>query len=375
MKTHWLRYSLLTLSLILLVVLTISCIIIPEESPQPTVSPTIFPPVINSFTASPEMINSGQSVTLSWNVSGANKVTIQPILNSADLIGTTQLSPAASTAYTLIATNEAGSVTSFVSITVKPTDSSTDQKFVGVDPVTGRNQDIGFEWEQLCLSTAYQVQIAKDPGFTLIVFDSGVYAPNSSTSPAMLYAAGGILEAGHTYYWRARVRQAATGQLIHGPWSQPQSFTISAGYPVTTPYQGIQLLSPVNSCCSYPVKSVPFTWAPYKEATKYRFILARDAGLTDPIIIAEVTTTSYLYEGTLDYNTSYFWQVMALQPAPSDPSAVFSFTTEVKLLPETKTVEASPVTPTWVWVVIGIGAVLIIAVIVLIFMAKRGYKT
>jgi hypothetical protein len=375
MKKNWSRYSLLALSFILLVILTISCVTIPEESPNPTALPNIPPPVINSFTASPETINPGESVTLSWNVSGANKVTIQPILNSADSIGTTQLSPAASTAYTLVATNEAGSVTSFVSVTVKPADNSNDQKSVGVDPVTGRNQDIGFEWEQLCISTAYQVQIAKDPGFTLIVFDSGVYAPDSSTSPAMLYAAGGILEAGHTYYWRARVRQAATGQLIHGPWSQPQSFTISAGYPVTTPYQGIQLLSPVNSCCSYPVKSVPFSWAPYKETTKYRFTLARDAGLTDIIIVAEVATTSYSYEGTLDYNTSYFWQVMALQPAPSDPSTVFSFTTEAKLLPEPKTVEASPATPIWVWAVAGIGTALIIAVIVLIFMARRSYKT
>ena len=302
MKIHWWRNSLPALSLILLIVLTTSCIIIPDESPQPAVPPPISPPVINSFTASPEVINSGQSVTLSWNISNAKTVTIQPILNSVNLVGTTQLSPAASTAYTLIATNEAGSVTSFVSITVKSTDTTGDQNFVGSDPATGRNQDIGFEWEQLCLSTQYQVQIALDPGFTLIVFDSGIYAPSSSTSPALLYPAGGMLEAGHTYYWRARVRQAATGQIIHSPWSQTQSFIIGAGYPVTAPYQGIQLLSPVNSCCSYPVKSVPFTWSPYKETTKYRLILARDAGLTDIVTIAEVTTTSYVYQGTLDYN-------------------------------------------------------------------------
>lgn len=362
----------MALLIILLVGLTTGCIIIPEETPQPATPPLMSSPVINSFTASPEVIAMGQSTTLSWNVSGAKTVTIQPVLNSADSIGTMQLSPAASTAYTLIATNEAGSVTSFVTITVKSTDTPTDQKFVGSDPVTGRNQDIGFEWEQLCLSNRYQVQIAKDPGFTLMVFDSGVYAPNSSTSPAMLYLAGGRLEAGHTYYWRARVRQATSGQFILSPWSQPQRFTIGAGYPVTAPYQGIRLLSPVNSCCGYPIKSVPFTWSPYKETTRYRFILAKDAGLTEIIRTAEVTTTAYVYEGKLEYNTNYFWQVMAIQPAPSDPSPVLSFTTEARPLPEPKAVETPPAMPTWVWVAIGIGAALIIAIIILIFTANRG---
>lgn len=369
-KIHRLRYCLLALLIILLAGLTTGCIIIPEESP-PIAPPPISPPVISSFTASPEMISSRQSVTLNWNVSGATTVTIQPTLNSVEPIGTIELSPAASTAYTLIATNEAGSVTSFVNVTVKPTNTPPDQKFVGSDPVTGRNQDIGFEWEQLCLSSDYQVQIAKDSGFTMIIFDSGIYAPSSSTSPALLYLAGGRLEAGHTYYWRARVRQTATGQAILSPWSQPQSFIIGAGYPVTTPYSGIQLLSPVNTCCGYPVKLVPFTWSPIKDTTIYQFILARDAGLADIVITAKVTTTSYVYEGTLDYNTSYFWQVMALQPAPSDPSPVFSFTTEVMPLPEPKVPETPPVMPNWVWIVIGIGAALIIAIIVLIFMAKR----
>lgn len=371
MKMRWRRYNLPALLLILLAGLTTGCDILIDESPQFVASPTI-PPIINAFTASPQMIDSGESVTLSWNVSGAKAVTIQPILSSADAIGTMRTSPAASTAYTLIASNEAGTVTSFVSITVKPAANSGTQKYVGVDPATGRNQDIGFGWEQLCLSNRYQVQIAKDPGFTLMVFDSGVYAPSASTAPALLYLAGGRLEAGHTYYWRARVRQATTGQFIVSPWSQPQSFIVGAGHPVVTPYQGIQLLSPVSGCCGYPAKSVPFSWSPYKETTRYRFILARDPGLTDIITIAETTTTSYLYEGTFDYNTNYFWQVMAIQPAPSDPSPVFSFTTEAKPLPEPKVAEPPSAIPLWAWLMIGIGTALIIAMMVLIFMPNRG---
>jgi hypothetical protein len=370
MKTLLTKFSLMALVLILLGSLAAGCIILPSDTPRKPVEPPP-PPTINSFNASPDTIISGQEVTLSWSVSGSKSVTIQPILHSADSTGSTRVSPAASTAYTIIASNDSGSVTSFVSITVKPDPATADQKFMGVDPVTGRNQDIGFEWEQLCLSDQYQVQIAKDAAFTMRVFDSGVYAPPSSTSPAMLYLAGGRLEAGHTYYWRARVRQAATGQIILGYWSLPQKFTIGAGYSVDTPVQGVQLLSPVSSCSGYPITAVPFTWSPYKEATRYRFTLAKDAGLTDIIRTAEVATSSYVYEGTLDYNTSYFWQVMALKPAPSDPSPVFSFNTQVPQLPQPKAAATEPATPLWAWIAIGIGGVLILAVVALIFTAGR----
>ena len=42
-----------------------------------------------------------------------------------------------------------------------------DRALVGADPVTGRNQQIDLSWEQLCLSTAYQLQVAKDMNFTI----------------------------------------------------------------------------------------------------------------------------------------------------------------------------------------------------------------
>ncbi len=328
------RFGGIALSQLFLICIATGCTVIPSSTSQRSVSPPAPPPVINSFTISPGTINAGQSTTLSWNVSGARNVTIQPILGKADPAGSMQVSPMATTAYTLIASNESGIVSSFVSITVNPDTTYSNQKIIGLDPVTGRNPDIGFVWEQLCLSDRYQVQIAKDAGFTLMIFDSGVYAPPATTSPAMLYAAGGRLEAGHSYYWRARVRQTATGQIVLGPWSYPESFIVGAGYPVNAPAQGIRLLSPPSGCSGYLVTAVPFTWSPYQGTARYKFILARDAGLTDIVKSVEVPTSSYLYDGTLDYNTSYFWQVTATQPAPGDPSPIFSFTTQTKLVPE-----------------------------------------
>jgi hypothetical protein len=366
-------------AVIVLFIINISCISIPIGEPQissASLASLTSPPVINSFTASPAIVVAGQTATLSWNVTGATHITIQPTYDKVEPMGTITISPKADTAYTLIASNAAGSVTSFVTIALKVADISTNQQFVGVDPVTGRNADVVFELEQLCISTDYQVQIAKDHGFTLMVFDSGIYRPSSTTSPAMLYLAGGRLEAGHTYYWRARVRQAATGQVMLGPWSYPKQFTIGAGFPVITPYLGVHLFSPVNSCCSYPIKSVPFSWSAYQATTKYQFILARDPGLTNIVTIAEVPTTAYVYEGYLDYSTSYFWQVTAIQPAPSDPSPVFTFYTEAKPEPVSMTpteeiiLEENPMPP-WVLVVIGIGIALLVIVIVLVFIVRR----
>ena len=345
----------------------------PEESDQtsmPAVSTAANKPVINYFTAHPEILSAGQSTTLRWSISGATSATIYPIDQNVDSTGSQQLSPAITTTYSLIASNETGNNTSTVSVIV----TSNEDTIVSYDPVTGRNKDIGFTWEQLCLADEYQIQIAKDPAFTMVVFDSGVFAPDSSTSPALLYMAGGRLEAGHKYYWRARVRQTATGQAISSPWSEVETFTVSSGMPVTTPYYGIQLLNPDNNCIDYPITPVPFSWTPIKSTVKYKFILAEDAGLSDIITIAETGNTSYMYEGELEYNTVYFWQVTAIDPVISEPSATFNFVTEVKPLSKTLTIEKPPATPNWAWAIIGLGIALIIIILFIIFKITRVSK-
>ena len=74
-------------------------------------SPSVALPVVNSFTASPSSITVGSSATLSWNVSNATSVTIDQGVGAVGSSGTTSVSPAATTTYTLTATNAAGSAT------------------------------------------------------------------------------------------------------------------------------------------------------------------------------------------------------------------------------------------------------------------------
>jgi len=76
-------------------------------------------PVVTSFTASPSAITAGQVTTLSWDVSGANSVTIDHGIGTVASQGTKVLSPKETTTYTLTATNSAGSETAASTVTIK----------------------------------------------------------------------------------------------------------------------------------------------------------------------------------------------------------------------------------------------------------------
>ena len=75
-------------------------------------------PIINSFLANPTSITVGESSNLSWSVTDATTVAIDQSIGSVASTGTTAVSPATSTTYTLTATNVAGSVTASVTVTV-----------------------------------------------------------------------------------------------------------------------------------------------------------------------------------------------------------------------------------------------------------------
>jgi hypothetical protein len=261
--------------------------------------------------------------------------------------------------------------------------SAPDSNNVSSDPVSGQSGEVNLGWEQLCLSSEYQVQIAKDSGFTMIVLDTGSYAPASTQSPGAYYPAGGSaaspssvtgwanLEAGHTYYWRARVREAATGQHMLSPWSEAQSFTVEPGTQTSATSYGIQPTSPANGTNAYPITQASFNWTPLMDTTKYRFLLAKDAALTEVIADAVVTTTAYNYQGELEFGQAYFWKVMALEPAPSDWSATFTFRTQPAPPSVPAAAAAAPLPPIWAIAIIFIGLILLIVVIILILRMRR----
>jgi len=269
-----------------------------------------------------------------------------------------------------------------------------DGTIIGCDPATGRNQEVNFTWEQLCIANQYNLWLSKDKAFTMIIWGQGAtIAPSNVTSPAMVYLAGGegtapavfltlagaatnvlaptpSLECGHTYYWKVRVWNETTGDLVISPWSDVRGFTIKAGFRVTTPYYGPQLLAPDNGCgcaCNAPIS---FSWSPFKETAEYKFEMSENADMSSPLVSTTAKTTAYQFTGTVKCNKSYYWRVMATAPAPSEYSAVFSFNTQPEP-PAPAAPAPAPATPIWVWVIIAIGAILVIVTLVLIFKTRR----
>jgi len=259
-----------------------------------------------------------------------------------------------------------------------------DSGVIGCDPVSGRAQEVNLCWEQLSLADAYDIEVAKDADFSIRIIDwvaedaiTGFLVSASVTSPCTYFPAGGAvaegsaiaqwgnLECGHIYHWRVRVRHAATTEVIRSPWSEVRNFTVKTGLPVRAEYYGPRLLSPDNGCIGCPVKPASFSWSPFKETTRYRFVLANDAAMTQVIAQATLNTTAYEYKGTLDYSTNYFWRVMALEPVPSDWSATFCFQTESSPALLSPPAEL-PATPSWIWMIISIGVILVIATLTLI---------
>jgi hypothetical protein len=116
MMKYKLQLALIAIALAVLIGSTAGCVTIVREKPAPSAEE--MPPVINSFTTTPADISAGQRTTLSWDVSGATGITIEPSIGNVGSSGTLLLTPPATTTYTLTATNQAGSTTGSATVTV-----------------------------------------------------------------------------------------------------------------------------------------------------------------------------------------------------------------------------------------------------------------
>ena len=65
-------------------------------------------PTIHSFDPARVKISKGQSATLSWHVSHADRISIEPDVGSVSALGSKNIKPSKTTTYTLTATNSGG---------------------------------------------------------------------------------------------------------------------------------------------------------------------------------------------------------------------------------------------------------------------------
>jgi len=133
-----------------------------------------------------------------------------------------------------------------------------------------------------------------------------------------------------TYFWRV---QAANGAFEQGPWSQPQSFTVTGAGPGTP---GTPTLDPtVGYSTFHPREFIRFTWSAAPGAATYYFIFSNDSsfpvGSTPPGVTTSfsnnIPTNSTGYVHGLDEGT-WFARVYAVSASGvfSAPSNTISYT-------------------------------------------------
>jgi len=84
----------------------------PPAAPPPAAQPTV------TLQASPTSINKGDTSTLSWSSTNATQLTIAPDVGAVAAQGSTKVSPAESTTYTITASAPGGSADSSTRVTV-----------------------------------------------------------------------------------------------------------------------------------------------------------------------------------------------------------------------------------------------------------------
>ena len=265
--------------------------------------------------------------------------------------------------------------------------------FIGADPVTGRSQQIDFKWRPLKDIFGYDLLIAKDVNFTLLLSrevsralsmipvdnltGAWIVTPADQESPSC-WIAPGALEAGRPYYWRVRGSRTVENTTIHSPWSAAMFFSVKPGFPVTSGNMGPTLLTPVDGICGNCQPPMRFSWSPIKNAITYEFTLANDAQLGDVIVHYITHSTAYEYRGNLKPYKAYYWQVKAVAPVISDPSPVGTFSLAENNLSPLNTllsaVNSGAAQPgLWMWIIIVAVAVLLFVILAYILISRRRY--
>ncbi|QBX64370.1 fibronectin type III domain-containing protein [Dehalococcoides mccartyi] len=140
-------------------------------------------------------------------------------------------------------------------------------------------------------------------------------------------------------------------------------------------------LMPTNGAINIPIKPV-FAWDSVSTAVSYDLILSTDptfADATKVLATKNLTTNYWAYDGTLTNSTSYYWKVRVNTANSTSEWFPAVFTTvkadaapvEVNNPPAITLTVPQAETPAYIWLIVAVGAVLTVAVIVLIVRTRR----
>jgi len=284
--------------------------------------------------------------------------------------------------------NVAEILVSFIDTMVKVTptlSSPLNNTKVPINSIAGGAYTVAYTWpaiEGVTPGSTYQIDISLDSAFTQIIFTNAAVAAGP---PVIVTVPAAVYNPGTTYYWRVKVSAP-----VSSAWSEVRTFTVESAPAVVS-----KIGTPVNG--STVTTTLPsFSWAPIGGTTKYQFQLTDDASFAATLVDTPLITTAYQAATDLQIGKTYFWRVKAIEPVEGDWSEVGNFavaapapaTTAAPVInvpnitippitvpPANVTVEAPTTQPTisagLLWAVIIIGAVLVIALIVLIVRTRR----
>jgi hypothetical protein len=247
---------------------------------------------------------------------------------------------------------------------------------------------VTFTWTRPSLANNYMIFIALDPFLTQLAIPP--ITTGFSTFDTNSYVqTGGSLVPGTTYYWAVKASAP-----ISSPFSEIRSFTIQANTA-----QVPVINAPANGATIETV-SPAFSWSPVTGTTKYEFQISELPGFETTVFEDQPIAAGESLPVTikLDTGKTYFWRVRALEPVEGDWSTVANFSvaepvttttapppvTITSVPPPTITIPAptqttitvpppveNQIAPAYIWAIIIIGAILVIAVIVLIVRTRR----
>ena len=252
---------------------------------------------------------------------------------------------------------------------------------------SGYVTSLTLSWEEQPRARTYEAAIYLDSDATET---EKVWSGNCTTTG--ITAAGGAspaqLISNTIYYWR--VRSIAP---MKSPWSDTWSFTPALGTAQWSPLAAIATVAPSPGATNVPIRPV-FAWSSAAGANGYEFVLARNSEFTNLVVARTgadaLPTAVWGCDRDLDYSATYFWRVRAITSTSYSKWGASAFTTKVAPTtapttpplpqsppPQTSSPQPSspspplpesmPLIPSYLlWVVIGIGVALVIALLVLV---------
>ncbi|RIK75880.1 hypothetical protein DCC62_12435 [candidate division KSB1 bacterium] len=148
-------------------------------------------------------------------------------------------------------------------------------------------------WNASIDAEKYHLQVSADPAFsTTVVDDSTITAISRQTGPLLHDT---------TYYWRVKAKNIGGTSA----WSSVWSFkTAIAPPPAPT------LALPLNGSGNHPT-TLALSWNPSTGATTYRLQVSTSSTFNTATLDDSTIATNSRQIGSLAYNTTYYWRVMA----------------------------------------------------------------